>query len=236
MIGNISMGSMPPMMPPSRHNGAQAAADMMSKADADSNGVLSKDELGSFLQSISAADGSSSASQEMTDKMFADFDADGDGSITQDEAQTAMDNILGAMRGEVNGMNPPPPPPQGQGPMDPESFLSSADTDGNGSVNQAEFTAMLESGPLGKAQNSSDIINAMFGETDSDGDSEVSLEELQAAMENHRPRHEATAENDKTAANQQADNSERLEMLVSQLLKYYQSNDSTNASRLSETA
>jgi len=61
-------------------------------------------------------------------------------------------------------------------------LLDLADTDGNGGINQAEFSSLIPSGQSSSAT-SSDQVSSLFSQLDADGDSSLSSQETQVAIE-----------------------------------------------------
>jgi Ca2+-binding EF-hand superfamily protein len=119
--------------------------DPMRMLDADGNGSVS---LAEFRQH--AAD------------MFRKLDPDGDGRVAVAELRAHHDSMM--------SRRPGGPPPEGErrGPPRPPR-LDQADSDGDGVVTLAEFTAMVEK---------------HFAAADANGDGAVTAEEFQAAHRN----------------------------------------------------
>ncbi len=78
--------NMPPPPPPANGEG-KSAEELISSADTDEDGSLNLAEFTEALKSPGDNDDSSRISS-----LFNDADADGDGKVTQDELQAAMDN------------------------------------------------------------------------------------------------------------------------------------------------
>jgi Ca2+-binding EF-hand superfamily protein len=121
--------------------------DPMRMLDADGNGSVS---IAEFRQHAAA--------------MFQKFDPDGDGRVTVAELRARHEAMM--------SHRPGGPPPEGErrGPPRPPR-LEQADSDGNGVVTLAEFTAMVEK---------------HFSAADANGDGSVTPEEFEAA---HRAMH-----------------------------------------------
>ncbi|MBL4899161.1 MAG: EF-hand domain-containing protein [Colwellia sp.] len=213
MINNISSGgyssmimqSMQNRMPP---NAEQMAEDLLSAADTDSNGSISKTEFSAMFSSEESADSSTISG------LFTEMDADGDGSVSVSEASDAISNLLQQLQEQrmTSAGMPPPPPPGGN----PEDLMSSADTDEDGSLTIDEFTSALK-----RSDNEDESILAqMFAETDTNGDGIVTQEELTTAMENKQNEHSQTA----STATSKNSSSEKVSMLVNSLLQQYQLN------------
>lgn len=61
-------------------------------------------------------------------------------------------------------------------------LLELADTDGNGGISQTEFSSLIPSGESSSAT-SSDQVSSLFSQLDADGDSALSSQETQVAIE-----------------------------------------------------
>lgn len=137
-IGQQYMGMTTQMM--NRNQGGVNPADMdvgqlIEKADQNGDGVLSIDET------------------PMSEDMFGNADADGDGLLTQAEME------------EMLASGPPPGMGGMGGGPDIQSLLSREDQDGDGSISSEE-TGLSE---------------ALFSKLDADGDGKVTMEELEQA-------------------------------------------------------
>lgn len=165
--------------PPPRTTGATASggvdtpstktsdklSQLFSSIDSDGSGGLSSSELQSFVDTmskdtrgalLSVQEGATSetsstdaTSTTSASGMFSDIDADGDGSISEEE-----------LSGYMEANRPPPPPPPREGAREGSSaeaasasgssasnasdLLASIDTDGDGSVSQSEVSSFLE--------------------------------------------------------------------------------------------
>lgn len=67
-------------------------------------------------------------------------------------------------------------------PLDPSEFFKKADKDGSGGISKSELSAMLKNGQNG-ATTSTDDIDKIFSEVDTDGDGEISEAENKKHME-----------------------------------------------------
>ncbi|MGL1959302.1 MAG: EF-hand domain-containing protein [Colwellia sp.] len=221
MINSVSSGGFYPAITQAQSppNAGQMAEDLLSAADTDNDGSISKAEFNTLVES------QNSDSSESISGLFSQMDADGDESVSLDEATEAISSLLQQLQEQRmanQGAMPPPPPPPGGGSA--EELLSSADTDEDGGLNIDEFTAALK-----RSDDEDDSILAkMFDETDTDGDGIVSQEELQTAMENKQ--------NSQTQSSTNTDSN--VSMLVNSLLQQYQQNaaNSTNDTTLSIVA
>lgn len=110
--------------------------DLFGKVDTDGDGSLSETEMTAFSEKMAEMTGTSSDAAEM----FATFDSDEDGLVSEDEFNAARPQ------------GPPPPggmPPGGPGSTeDAEAdygLLSSLDADGDGTVDESELTTGINS-------------------------------------------------------------------------------------------
>jgi len=171
--------------------------NILSQADSDGDGYLSKDELSDLLETnkkmaddLNNYYGTSSTSGS-SDSIFTALDTDGDGLVSVSELSTAVTNTKG---GQVDG--PPPPPPSS------EDLVSSADTDGSGTLSQTELESLLnsnselasalsslvsDSSSTTSASTTADSVSSttaasILSALDTDGDGSVSAAELSTAF------------------------------------------------------
>ncbi len=188
---------------------------LLAKADADSDGIISKSEFTSLFETSESSD------SESIDGLFSQMDSDGDGSVTTEEASIAISDLLiqqMQQQGMGNNMPPPPPPPANGEGQNAEELISSSDTDEDGSLDLSEFTEALKH--PGENEDSS-RISSLFNDADADGDGKVTQEELQAAMDNH---HSKTQEED-DGQDTTASSSDQISKLVQAMLQQYQTNN-----------
>ncbi len=76
------------------------------------------------------------------------------------------------------GAMTPPKKPEGN----PQDLIDKSDTDGNGTLNIDEFTAMNDAAPQSLKMSSEDLAD-LFESMDTDGDGEVTVEEMEASRE-----------------------------------------------------
>ena len=79
-----------------------------------SDGGVDKSELSAFLQNTSATNSTSTNDSSDIDDLFSEMDADGDGSITQQETSDAVNNMLKQLQNQMmnsrtGGAGGPPP-------------------------------------------------------------------------------------------------------------------------------
>ncbi len=216
MISNISSGGYSAMMmqgmqhkaPP---NAEQIAEDLLSSADTDGNGSISKAEFSAAFGSDNDTDSSTVSG------LFAEMDADGNEEVSVDEASNAISNLLQQLQEQrFSNTNMPPPPPS-EGMPNAEDLMASADSDEDGGLTVDEFSSALR-----KSDDESEtaILANMFAETDLDGDGIVSQAELKTAMENKQ----ASRENSSVAENigNTGNSDNRVAKLVNSILQQYQ--------------
>ncbi len=119
------------------------AADLLTQADANGDGSLSGDELGTAMQSVLppppstmdfAQSRSASKSGGPGDDLFGKVDADGSGALDETELQTLLDHMA----------NGPGSSTSGAAETDNTAatdLLAALDTDGDGSLSETEFDA-----------------------------------------------------------------------------------------------
>lgn len=141
--------------PPS---GAGSVEDLFTSIDSDGDGSLTQGELdagfgqkaGGGKQSLLSSDMFSQLlsqlSDEETQAIFSSADADGDGSLNQDEFGTAVEGIVTAVLGEASAGGAPAggPPPGGGGGAEaasPTQVYDALDTNQDGTVSLDELLA-----------------------------------------------------------------------------------------------
>ena len=153
-------------------------AELFTKLDTNGSSRLESAEVQTLTEKISEATGVSVDLAEF----LTTYDADGNGSLNQEEAVTAL---------EANRPQGPPPPSMGQAGQagqagGPESeMVSSADANGDGiiSIEEAEGLVSIINQATGSTLTAEDFTTS--GDADEDGS--FSTEEAVAAMEANRP-------------------------------------------------
>ena len=158
--------------PPGGMGGPPDETEMVSAADTDSDGVISAEEAESLVEIINNATGSSLAAEDFV----GEYDEDGDGSFSLDEAVSAM---------EANRPNAPPSPPGGMNGSIESEMVSAADTDGDGVISAEEAESLVEY--INTATGSKLSVEDFMAEYASDSDTGLTTEEAVAAMEANRP-------------------------------------------------
>ncbi len=153
-------------------------AALVTQLDADSSGSLESGEIEDLAEKISQATG---VSTDLTEFMTT-YDTDGNESLSQDEAVAAL---------EANAPQGPPPqgpPPGGMGGMGgsmEEDLVSSADSDGDGTIDSEEAEALVDF--INTATGSSLSVEDFMSDSDTDGTEGLSTEEAIAGLEANRP-------------------------------------------------
>ncbi|MBL4766080.1 MAG: EF-hand domain-containing protein [Colwellia sp.] len=222
MINNISSGGYSAMMQGMQNrmqpNIEQMTEDLLSVADTDSNGSISKSEFSAMFTSEETSDSNAISG------LFTEMDTDGDEAISVAEATDAVSNLLQQLQQQrMSNANMPPPPPPGNA----EDLMSSADSDESGSLSIDEFTAALTR----SEDDDESILTQMFAETDIDGDGLVSQAELNTAMEKKQgSQPQRSFETTSTSTSETNTDNNKVSMLVNSLLQQYQQNSQSIAS------
>jgi len=185
-------------------------AELFTKLDTNGSSSLESAEVQTLTEKISEATGVSVDLAEF----LSTYDADGNGSLNQEETVTAL---------EANRpQGPPPPPPMGQTGQagGPESeMVSSADANGDGIISAEEAEGLVE------------IINQATGSTltaadftasgDGDEDGSLSTDEAVAAMTANRPQGLPPAGAAAASEGQTESQSQTLDALTAAALEKY---------------
>ena len=172
--------------------------EMFNKMDGNGDGGIDKTEFSVLAKKMSANNAASSNSTTSTgttqsvDDVFATYDTDGDGKLSQDELDAYMK------------ANAPPPPPQGglMGALNAQEMqkrkdemFSKIDADSDGSIDKTEFAALANQMSANNATSSNSTtstdttqsVDDIFATYDTDGDGKLSQDELDAYMKANRP-------------------------------------------------
>lgn len=198
----------------------------------------------SYTSSVSSI--SNTRSQQFQKDLLSKLDSNSDGTVDQDELQSALsqksdDGLLvslsknfadldsdesGSLSSEeMAAMAPPPPPPRDQA-ADTEladALISALDTDGDGAISSDELSTGLTS--AGSSANSSEIFSAL----DKNEDGVVSNDELAASLAPPPPPpQQASSEalfsqldTDSDSSTNQANVAQALEKMIANLSKQY---------------
>lgn len=153
-------------------------AALVTQLDADSSGSLKSGEIADLAEKISQATG---VSTDLTEFMTT-YDTDGNEALSQDEAVAALETNA------PQGSPPQGPPPGGMGGMGgsmEEDLVSSADSDGDGTIDSEEAEALVDF--INTATGSSLSVEDFMSDSDTDGTEGLSSEEAIAGLEANRP-------------------------------------------------
>ena len=153
--------------------------DLFGKIDTDGSGTVSKDELQSLMDKMSADKGTSKTDSTTSSDLFAKLDSNGDGSLSKTEFEAARPqggNSTQGAQGPQGAGGPPPggPPPAGGagGASSASTTYDPLDTNEDGVVSLAERLA-------GNTQ-STDAVTALLKAIDTNGDKTISANESDA--------------------------------------------------------
>lgn len=225
----LSKGMKDIMPPPSTMEFAQSRSDagssstgssddLFGKIDTDGSGTVSKDELQSLMDKMSADKGTSKTDSTTSSDLFAKLDSNGDGSLSQTEFEAGRPqggNSTQGTQGPHGAGGPPPggPPPAGgaDGASSASTTYDPLDTNEDGVVSLAERLA-------GNTQ-STDTVTTLLKAIDTNGDKTISTNEsdafitkLTAQLENKA----ATAQSTTSASSKTGQDSVDLAELVTQ--------------------
>ena len=151
-------------------------ASLVTKLDADGSGSLNGTEITDLAEQISQATG---ISTDLTEFMTT-YDTDGDESLSTDEAVAAL---------EANPPQGPPPGgmggPGGAGGSMEEELASSADSDGDGTIDSEEAQTLVDF--INNATGSTLEVEDFMSTYNTDGEDGLSGDEAVAALEANRP-------------------------------------------------
>lgn len=177
-----------------RPPGGMSPDKMFAKVDADGSGGVDKTELQGLLDKVAQKTGVSNSSS--TDQLFSKMDSNGDGSLSKDELGKGMKDI----------MPPPSTMDFAQSRSDStdsstsgkDDLFAKVDTNGDGSVSQAEMKSLMDimdKMASGSGSDSSSSTSAtsdtsssssgpsssdMFSKLDTNGDGSLSKAEFEA--------------------------------------------------------
>jgi Ca2+-binding EF-hand superfamily protein len=145
-------------------------AQLFTKLDSDGSGSLEATEVQRLTEKISEATGVSVDLAEF----LTTYDADTNGSFSQEEAMTALEDN-----------RPQGPPPMGKAGGPESEMVGGADANGDGviSVEEAEGLVSIINQATGSALTAEDFLSTY----DADTDGSFSTDEAVAAMEANRP-------------------------------------------------
>lgn len=160
----------------------QIQAKMFAKTDADGSGSVDSSELQTMLADMTQKTGSTVSSTD-SEKLFSQMDSNADGKLSSDELAQGMQSIL-----------PPPPSTMdfaqsraSESSQDSagDDLFSKVDTDGDGSVSQAEMQTLMDKMSANGSSSASSTSDASgstekFAQLDTDGNGSLSKSEFEA--------------------------------------------------------
>lgn len=177
-----------------RPPGGADPARMFSKTDSDGSGGVDASELQSMFSDMAARFGSQGTSGTTPDaqQMLTQFDADGDGSLSQDELGQGMQSLSpptstmdfaqksqsaqGAQQGQGGPGGAGGPPPGGPPPAGAASSSTSDSTTLDPLDTNEDGTVSAEEAAAGKA--TEDLMKALLEAVDTDDDGQLSKAEM----------------------------------------------------------
>lgn len=175
-----------PMPQDAAMGGPPDPAAVFNKVDQDGSGGLDQTEFQTLAGKISEATGE----EVDVEELFATYDADGDGVLSEEETQTAMEANRpqgpppGGMMGPMGGMGGMGGMPGGSGP-DFSQIFGNTDEDGNGTLDESEVERMAEM--ISQATDQEVDAAELLAAFDADEDGVLNEEEATAALEANRP-------------------------------------------------
>ncbi|MDK9719845.1 MAG: EF-hand domain-containing protein [Rhodospirillales bacterium] len=146
----------------------QLREQMFAKADSDSSGALSLEEFSAIGQNLPGGNNDSSKVQSR----FSELDTDGSGDLSDAELEAGKPSMPPDMAQSLLSLQ------ESNSGTSLTDLFSTADADASGGLSVDEFT---ELGSLtGNSSASSDQVSQMFSQLDTDGDGEVTQEEMMA--------------------------------------------------------
>ncbi|MEZ5830656.1 MAG: EF-hand domain-containing protein [Dongiaceae bacterium] len=162
--------------------------ELFNKLDANQSGGIEETEFVEGLTSQNA-----NLSEDTVKKVFAAFDSDSDGVLSEKEFKTGYQRLSSAVKGALIGLQEAPPPPPS-----PNELFANADSDSSGDLSEAEFVAGAPDGPH---KPSEDELKQLFAALDTDGSGTVSEDEFKAGFRRHGPPPPPQAGNDNSDSN-----------------------------------
>ena len=233
-------------------NSSKMAEDLFAQLDTTGKGYIEKSDLASALSALSSGTSSTSSvsstsstssvssavssdSSASVDDVFAKFDSDSDGKVTESELASGLESLASALDGQFNSMRmngamPPPPPPQND-----EGFTQDELTQQLSDLSSSSTTDSARSELLSK-------IVANFDAADTNSDGKVSNAEAMAYEKSTSSSTSssvtASASSSSESSSSSSSDSSDLAILkrVMDLMQSYASGNSTTASTLSVSA
>tara|TARA_R110002167_G_scaffold91458_1_gene246005 strand:- start:48147 stop:48800 length:654 start_codon:yes stop_codon:yes gene_type:complete len=217
MIHNINSGGFAPMMmqgmqnrqPPSAE---QLSGDLLSAADTDSNGSISKTEFSAMFSSEDTSDSSA------INGLFSEMDADGDEAVSVDKASNAISSFLQQLQ-EQRLAN---------ASVGSSNDAGSSTTDGDGGADGYGFKGVRD----GDGGTDESTLAQIFADADTDGDGIITQDEIKSMLEKNQA---SQTQNSPEIVNTTTNTSSKMSILVNSLLEQ-QKNNYVNDESLSLTA
>jgi Ca2+-binding EF-hand superfamily protein len=148
--------------------------ELFGKLDANQSGGIEETE---FVEGLTGQN--SELSAEAAKKVFAAFDSDSDGVLSEQEFKTGFQRLSSAVKGTLIGLQEAPPPPPS-----PDEMFARTDGDSSGDLSIDEFVAGAPDGPR---KPSEDQLKELFAALDADDSGSLSEDEFRAGMKHRGP-------------------------------------------------
>jgi Ca2+-binding EF-hand superfamily protein len=116
---------------------------LFNKLDVNGDGGIDQSELGSFLDYVSSASGSTT--QTDTSQLFKTLDADGDGAISKQELTDGAKKLFEQLRTQLASAQSDKADESHK--PDPQELFAKMDANGDGSIDQSELSTFLSQKP-----------------------------------------------------------------------------------------
>lgn len=149
--------------------------ELFGKLDANQSGGIEEAE---FVDGLTSQN--SNLSEDAVKKVFAAFDSDSDGVLSEQEFKTGFQRLSSAVKGALIGLQEAPPPP----PRAPEEMFAKTDADSSGDLSVDEFVA---GAPDGARKPSEDALKELFAALDTDDSGSLSEDEFSTGIKHRGP-------------------------------------------------
>lgn len=147
--------------------------ELFGKLDANQSGGIEEAE---FVDGLTSQN--SNLSEDAVKKVFAAFDSDSDGVLSEQEFKTGFQRLSSAVKGALIGLQEaPPPPPRAE-------MFAKTDTDSSGDLSVDEFVA---GAPDGARKPSEDALKELFAALDTDDSGSLSEDEFSSGIKHRGP-------------------------------------------------
>jgi Ca2+-binding EF-hand superfamily protein len=182
---------------------------LLKKADKNGDGTVSQDEL-----TTAVSDSGNNSSSSVSDILNV-FDTDKNGSITESEFTSGMQQLSQSNR------PPPPPPPPTLSTDDLKKMYEQADTNGDGKVTKDELKAAMPKDSNGNGPSVDDVFSSL----DTDGDGSITSSEYVTGMQKHQEEMQARFSDLQSATSTSTSSSNTLLSLLQSTGNYDQTGD-----------